>query len=99
MTTSENAGQNSCFGHVNAVFAFWEKQPTFLSVDKEILLRALESAEIAKEFSTELLTAHDESLGRTTCKNKMWADQLLACIAKADQSINELRQALGQWPK
>jgi hypothetical protein len=74
-----------------------ELQPTFVSVNEEILRRALAIAEDAREFSLELLTRHDEDLGRNTMKNKMWAEQLEKSIAQAKVGITELRAALG-WP-
>lgn len=74
-----------------------EMQPTFVSVDQEILRRALAIAEDAREFAQELLTRHDEELGRTTLKNKMWAEQLEKSITQAKVGITELRTALG-WP-
>ena len=74
-----------------------ELQPTLVGVNEEILRRALAIAEDAREFAQELLTRHDEDLGRTTLKNKMWAEQLEKSIAQAKVGIIELRTALG-WP-
>jgi len=74
-----------------------ELHPTFVSVNEEVLRRALAVADDAREFAQELLTRHDEDLGRTTMKNKMWAEQLEKSIAQAKVGITELRTALG-WP-
>ncbi len=77
--------------------AFKGVPPTFVSVNQEIVRRALAIAEDAREFAQELLTRHDEELGRTTLKNKMWAEQLEKSITQAKVGITELRTALG-WP-
>ena len=69
-------------------------QATFVSVDEEILRRALQTSEDAREFATELLAVHDDNLGRTTQKNRMWAEQLEKSAAGAKVSIAELRAAL-----
>jgi hypothetical protein len=73
----------------------FELQPTFVSVDMEIIRKSLAIAEDAKEFAQELLTRHDDELGRTTKKNKMWADQLEKSIAQTVSGISDLRKALG----
>ena len=70
-------------------------QPTYISVDQEVLIRALRAAEDAKEWASEILRVHDENLGRTTVKNKMWAIHLENSINLADKSINELKDNLG----
>jgi cytochrome c-type biogenesis protein CcmE len=72
-------------------------QPTFLSVDQEIVRTAMAIAEDAREFAQELLTRHDEELGRTTLKNKMWAEQLEKSINQAKVGITDFRKCLG-WP-
>jgi hypothetical protein len=74
-----------------------ELQPTFFSINEEVLRRALAVAEDAREFAQELLARHDEELGRTTKKNKIWAEQLEKSIAQAKVGITELRTTLG-WP-
>ena len=70
-------------------------QPTYITVDQEVLIRALRAAEDAKEWASEILRVHDENLGRTTVKNKMWAMHLEKSIYLANSSINELKDTLG----
>lgn len=70
-------------------------EPTYISVDQEILIRALRAAEDAKEWATELLAVHDRDLGRTTVKNRLWANHLEKSIDLANRSINELKDSLG----
>lgn len=73
------------------------KMPTWVSVDIEVLRAALAIAEDAREFAQELLTRHDDELGRTTKKNRMWAEQLEKSVNQAKVGIERLRTALG-WP-
>ena len=75
-----------------------QHQPTFISVDQEILIRALSAAEEAKEFAQELLAIHDANLGRTLRRHRKMAEQLEQSIAKAGTVQGELRTALG-WPQ
>jgi len=72
-----------------------EMQPTYITVDQEVLIRALRAAEDAKEWGTELLFVHDRDLGRTTVKNRMWAMHLEKSKDSANRSINELKDNLG----
>lgn len=69
--------------------------PTCHSADTVVIRRALSVAQDAKEYATELLAVHDSDLGRTTRKNKMWAEVLESSIKQAEQSIVELREVLG----
>ena len=75
-----------------------EKQPTFVSVDKELLRRALSAADDAVEFMSEALVMHDAYRGRTTNRNKTAAVYLEVRIQDAKQVVSELRTALG-WPQ
>lgn len=70
-------------------------QPEFISLDKEIIIRALRAAEDAEEFASELLRVHDENLGRTTLKNRLWASHLEKSVDLAHRSVNELKDSLG----
>lgn len=71
--------------------------PTFVSTDEEILIRALSTAEEAKDFAHELLAIHDENLGRTLKRHRMMAEELEKSITKAAAVQVELRKVLG-WP-
>jgi hypothetical protein len=70
-------------------------EPEMVSVDRELLIGALVVAEDAREWAVELLAVHDANLGRTTRKNRMWAQHLETRIAAAKASIAELRNAVG----
>lgn len=78
-------------------FVHQTHQPTFVSVDQEILIRALSAAEEAKDFAHELLAIHDENLGRTLKRHRMMAEELEKSIEKAARVQVEIRTALG-WP-
>ena len=75
-----------------------QHQPTFVSVDQEVLIRALSAAEEAKEFAAELLAIHDTNLGRTLKRHRMRAEELEKSMEKASKVQVELRTALG-WPQ
>ena len=71
---------------------------TFITVDQELLRRALVVAQDCTELASEMLVHHDANFGRTTKKNQMWAAELEKAIVRADVAIVELRRALG-WDK
>jgi DNA-binding transcriptional regulator YdaS (Cro superfamily) len=70
-------------------------QLTFITADREILIRALSAAEEAKEFAHELLAVHDETLGRTLKRHRMMAEELEKSIERAKRVECELRSAMG----
>ena len=74
-----------------------EMQPTFFSVDQEILRAALAVAEDCRDFATELLAIHDANLGRELKRHKMMAMELEKSIANARKTIEQMRAAMG-WP-
>lgn len=75
-----------------------EHQPTLVSTDKEILIRALSAAEEAKDFAYELLAIHDQNLGRTLKRHRLMAEGLEKSIQQAAMVQAELRSVLG-WPQ
>lgn len=68
-------------------------QPTFISVDEELIRKALDVCETAIENTAEVLANHDASLGRTTRKNKWIADRHEAEITAAKSCRDLLRVA------
>ncbi len=72
-------------------------QPTFISLDQEVLRKAVEVCETAIENTAELLVNHDSALGRTTRKNKWIAERYETEIAAAKECRNLLRASMG-WP-
>ena len=82
------------YGSSDSPARFMGLEPTYMSVDEELLRRSLQAAEDAKEWANELLVVHDANLGRTTTKNKMWAAHLEKSIMAANSAIVDLRKAL-----
>lgn len=72
-------------------------QPTFVSVDQEILRAAVIAIANGIETTVSMLTDHDASLGRTTRKNRQWAETLEDDIRAMRRVKHNLRSALG-WP-
>lgn len=73
-------------------------QPTHVSVNEEVLRRALNVALMGEENAAELLAQHDAKHGRSTQKNKLLAAMLEGDRQNAATSVDELRKALG-WPE
>ena len=73
-------------------------EPTFISTDSELLIRALSVSEEAKDFAHELLAIHDTNLGRALKRHRMMAEELEKSIERAARVQVELRSALG-WPQ
>lgn len=67
-----------------------EHQPEYLSVDKEIIYAARIAVNNALEYATECLTTHDATLGRTTLKNKTWAEHIEQDIRNITTTLNKL---------
>ena len=72
-------------------------QPTHVTLDQEILIRALSAAEEAKEYAHELLAIHDSNLGRTLKRHRRMAEQLEQSIQRSAQVEADLRRSMG-WP-
>ena len=72
-----------------------EMQPTFVSVDQEVLRAAEHALDVSQEHVRSVLVDHDANLGRTTIKNKMWAEQIESHIRLIDAARASVREALG----
>lgn len=70
-------------------------EPTFVSVDQELIRSAINQAENAVEFGHEVLARHDADFGRTLKRHKEQAEYLEAQIAEAKSLTNKLRLAIG----
>ena len=71
-----------------------ELRKEFCSVDKEIIRRAWSGICFAIETTKSCLVDHDVSLGRTTRKNKQWAETLEGDIRALEKSKQELTSFL-----
>ena len=65
-------------------------QPEMVLVQIMDIRNALDCLEAGIDHTTELLAQHDIALGRTTMKNKTWAEVLEANINQMTQSKQKL---------
>ncbi len=68
-----------------------EYQPEKWTVYKDDVYAAIDALDAGIEFSRELLADHHERLGRTTAKNRWWAEVLERGIEKMEKSRERLR--------
>jgi hypothetical protein len=66
-------------------------QPEIWQVEKDVIYAAIPSVEAGLEYAKELLAAHDRDLGRTTLKNKTWAETIEADIRHMTRTMEMLR--------
>jgi hypothetical protein len=66
-------------------------QPEIWQVEKDVIYAAIPSVEAGLEYAKELLAAHDRDLGRTTLKNKTWAETIEADIRHMTRTLEMLR--------
>lgn len=69
-------------------------QPTFVSVDEEVLRTALIAITNGLETTISCLADHDSYLGRSTRKNENWAKTLESDIRMMTKSKEQLRKVL-----
>lgn len=72
-----------------------ELQPEFVSVDQEILRRALEAIELGLEHTKTSLAEYDDTHGRAILRHRQWCETLEQHAAKLLRSKGELRTSLG----
>jgi len=66
-------------------------QPEQWQIEKFTLLNALDALTAGLEHTQAVLAEHDASLGRTTRKNKSWAETLESDIRNIEKSIKDLK--------
>ena len=66
-------------------------QPEIWQVEKDVIYAAIPAVEAGLEYAKELLAAHDRDLGRTTLKNKTWAETIEADIRHMTRTLEMLR--------
>jgi hypothetical protein len=74
-------------GRNNMEELFIEYQPEIWKVEKDTIYAAISAVEAGLEYAKECLAVHDTSLGRTTLKNKNWAETI-------EKDIRELTKTL-----
>jgi hypothetical protein len=70
-------------------------QPTFVSVDQEILRRSLEAVELGLEHTRTSLAEYDDTHGRAILRHRQWCETLEQHAAKLLRSRGEIRTSLG----
>lgn len=65
--------------------------PELWAVDKMVLRNCLDALQSSLEYARECLATHDSTLGRTTKKNKSWAETIESDIRLIEKSIKELK--------
>jgi len=66
-------------------------QPEIWRVKKDTIYAAIPAIESAIEHTSELLSQHDVALGRTTIKNRTWAERLEVDIRLMKAALSLLR--------
>ena len=61
-------------------------------VEKDTIYALVLAAENAIEYARECLTKHDQELGRTTKKNKNWAETIEKDIRQAELALELYRK-------
>ena len=66
-------------------------KPELWRVDKMLIRNTIDALQIGIEHTRNNLTEHDSNLGRTTRKNKSWAETLESDIRSIEDCINKLK--------
>ena len=72
-----------------------EMQPTFATVDVEVLRRALEAVELGLEHTRTSLAEYDDAHGRTILRHRQWCETLEQHASKLLRCREELKSKLG----
>ena len=76
----------------NAIDFLTEYQPELVVVEKDVIYTCISAIESGLEYARECLANHDASLGRTTLKNKSWAEQIESDISHMESTLIMLRK-------
>ena len=63
----------------------------YITVEKSLLENTCVNLKTALEYVQEALVEHDNALGRTTSKNRRYAQMMESDIEKIQLSINEIK--------
>jgi hypothetical protein len=74
-----------------------EYEPATTAVDEFFLFDCKELLETGLEFTQAALAEHDASLGRTTFKNKSWAETMEESIARMRSCIQRVDGFLAKF--
>ena len=65
--------------------------PEVWRVEKDVIYAAIPAVESGLEYARECLITHDSALGRTTYKNKTWAETMERDIRHMERTLAMLR--------
>lgn len=65
--------------------------PEVWNVEKDVIYAAILAVESGLEYARECLATHDSALGRTTHKNKTWAETIESDIRHMERTLAMLR--------
>lgn len=68
-----------------------EYQPEIWSVDKSDIYSSIYCVSAGLDYTRELLSQHEDNLGRSTRKNRMWAEQMENDIRAMETLLIKLR--------
>jgi hypothetical protein len=71
-------------------------QPVTIRVNETELMNIFDNLESGLEYMQGELTGHDAALGRTTKKNRSWAETIESDILKTKQSMEILAKTLNK---
>lgn len=66
-------------------------QPEIWRVEKDTIYAAIPAVESGLEYARECLATHETNLGRTTLKNKTWAETMEKDIRHMERTLEMLR--------
>lgn len=72
-----------------------EYEPVSIAIDQHLLANIYENLQDGVEYMHNALTEHDSTLGRSTKKNRSWAETIEVDLVKAKQSISRLKSIAG----
>jgi hypothetical protein len=83
-----NAGPN-CAASTGSGFQGY--QPELWTVKKDDIYAAIHAVQNGLEYARECLSTHETNLGRTTLKNKTWAERMEGDIRHMERTLAALR--------
>lgn len=72
-----------------------EYQPTYYSVEESTLLNSIDALVLGLEYARECLARHEQELGRTTLKNKRYAESMEQDMELMRNTLQLLRVRTG----
>ena len=66
--------------------------PELWTVKKDYIYAAIEAVRNGLEYTITELVTHDLDLGRTTKKNRMWAETMEKDIKQMEQTLEDLKE-------